>query len=44
MPWERKSADTIYCFKPMQALHWTQRQAILDAGEVIAETLAAEEK
>jgi len=36
--------DTIYCFKPMQALHWTHRQAILDAGEVIAETLAAEEK
>jgi len=35
--------DTIYCFKPMQALHWTQRQAILDAGEVIAETLTAEE-
>ena len=35
--------DTIYCFKPMQALHWTQRQAILDAGEVIAETLASEE-
>lgn len=36
--------NTIYCFKPMQAFHWTQRQAILDAGEVIAETLAAEEK
>jgi hypothetical protein len=36
--------DTIYCFKPMQALHWTQRQAILDAGEVIAETIATEEK
>ena len=35
--------DTIYCFKPMQALHWTQRQAILDAGEVIAETLTTEE-
>jgi hypothetical protein len=35
--------DTIYCFKPMQALHWTQRQAILDAGEVIAETLTAAE-
>jgi hypothetical protein len=34
--------DTLYCFKPMQALHWTQRQAILDAGEVIAETLLAE--
>ena len=36
--------NTIYCFKPMQALHWTQRQAILDAGEVIAETLVAEEQ
>ena len=35
--------DTIYCFKPMQAFHWTQRQAILDAGEVIAETLTVEE-
>jgi hypothetical protein len=32
--------DVVYCFKPMQALHWTQRQAILDASEVIAETLA----
>jgi hypothetical protein len=36
--------DTIYCFKPKQFLHWTQRQAILDASEVIAETLVAEEK
>jgi hypothetical protein len=36
--------DTLYCFKPMQALQWTQRQAILDAGEVIAEILTAEEK
>ena len=36
--------NTIYCFKPMQAFHWTQRQAILDAGEVIAETLVAEEQ
>ena len=35
--------DTIYCFKPMQALPWTQRQAILDAGEVIAETLTTKE-
>jgi methylase of polypeptide subunit release factors len=34
--------EVLYCFKPMQALHWTQRQAILDAGEVIAETLAVE--
>jgi hypothetical protein len=36
--------ETIYCFKPMQAFHWTQRQAIIDAGEVIAETLLSEEK
>jgi hypothetical protein len=35
--------DALYCFKPMQAIHWTRRQAILDAGEVIAETLASEE-
>lgn len=35
--------DITYCFKPMNALHWTERQAILDAGEVIAETLMAEE-
>jgi hypothetical protein len=34
--------DVVYCFKPMQVLHWTQRQAILDSGEVIAETLAVE--
>jgi hypothetical protein len=34
--------DVMYCFKPMQALYWTQRQAILDASEVIAETLAVE--
>jgi len=26
----------------MQALHWTQRQAIFDASEVIAETLVVE--
>jgi hypothetical protein len=35
--------DTIYCFKPMQTLHWTERQAILDASEVIAEALVPEE-
>lgn len=28
-----------YLFKPMQRLHWTRTQALLDAGEVIAETL-----
>lgn len=26
-------------FKPMQQLHWSRRQAILDADEIIAETL-----
>jgi hypothetical protein len=26
-------------FKPMQRLHWSRRQAILDADEIIAETL-----
>ena len=35
--------DTLYCLKPLQALHWTERQAILDAGEVIATTLATQE-
>ena len=35
--------NTMYCFKPMQEIQWTQRQAILDAGEVIAETLSAVE-
>ncbi|MCE2485935.1 MAG: N-6 DNA methylase [Desulfurellaceae bacterium] len=35
--------DTTYCFKPMHTLQWTRRQALLDAGEVIAETLVAEE-
>lgn len=28
-----------YLFKPMQELHWTRTQALLDAGEIIAETL-----
>jgi hypothetical protein len=27
----------LYQFKPMQRLHWTRRQAVLDADEVIAE-------
>lgn len=35
--------NTMYCFKPMQEIQWTERQAILDAGEVIAETLSAVE-
>lgn len=28
-----------YVFKPLQRLHWTESQAILDAGTIIAETL-----
>lgn len=32
-----------YLFKPMQRLHWTKTQALLDAGEVIADTLAEAE-
>ncbi len=30
---------TMYVFKPLEMIHWTRRQAILDAGEIIAETL-----
>ena len=29
-----------FVFKPMQRLHWTQSQAMIDAGEIIAETLS----
>jgi hypothetical protein len=28
-----------YVFKPLQRLHWTESQAVLDAGTIIAETL-----
>ncbi len=31
----------LYLFKPLQRLHWTRRQAVLDADEIIAETLIA---
>jgi hypothetical protein len=31
-----------YLFKPMQRFHWTQSQAMVDASEIIAETMAAE--
>jgi type I restriction-modification system DNA methylase subunit len=34
---------TLYQFKPMQRIHWSRRQAILDADEIIAETLNEEE-
>jgi hypothetical protein len=29
-----------YMLKPMQRFHWTESQAMVDAGEIIAETLA----
>ncbi|MCG2777630.1 MAG: SAM-dependent methyltransferase [Desulfobacterales bacterium] len=31
--------NTVYMLKPLEQIQWTSRQAILDAGEVIAETL-----
>ncbi len=31
----------MYVFKPLEAIHWTRRQAILDAGEIVAETLGS---
>jgi hypothetical protein len=33
----------VYLFKPMQRVHWTRSQAFIDAGEIIAETLAPTE-
>ena len=33
---------TMYLFKPLEMIHWTRRQAILDAQEVIAETLESQ--
>lgn len=32
----------MYLFKPLEAIHWTRRQAILDAQEVIAKTLESQ--
>jgi hypothetical protein len=32
----------MYVFKPLEMIHWTRRQAILDAGEIIAETLGGQ--
>jgi len=31
--------DRVYLFKPMQRFHWLESQAVLDAGEVIAQVL-----
>lgn len=30
-----------FLFKPMQRFHWTESQAMVDAGEIVAETLGA---
>lgn len=30
----------LYQFKPMQRLHWTRRQAVLDSDDIIAETIS----
>jgi hypothetical protein len=30
----------LYHFKPLQRLHWTRRRAVLDADDIIAETIA----
>ena len=36
---KRYERGVFYQFKPMQRLHWSRRQAVLDADEIIAETL-----
>jgi hypothetical protein len=33
-----------YLFKPMQRFHWTESQAMIDASQIIAETLSASPK
>ena len=35
------SRGVLYQFKLLQRLHWTRRQAVLDADEIIAESLGA---
>ncbi len=35
-----RGRGVLYQFKPMQQLHWTRRQAILDSDEIIAETVS----
>lgn len=34
---------TMYVFKPFETIHWTRRQAILDAAEIVAETLGGQD-
>ena len=35
-----RGQGVLYQFKPMQRLHWTRRQAVLDSDEIIAETVS----
>ncbi|MBN1508335.1 MAG: N-6 DNA methylase [Sedimentisphaerales bacterium] len=35
-----RARGVLYQFKPMQRLHWTRRQAVLDSDEIIAETVS----
>jgi hypothetical protein len=34
----------MYVLKPLEMIHWTRRQAILDAGEIVAETLGTQDE
>jgi hypothetical protein len=34
----KRERNTTYLFKPMQRLHWLRSQALIDAGEIIADT------
>jgi hypothetical protein len=36
------SGTKTFLFKPMQRFHWTESQAMIDANEIIAETLCAD--
>jgi len=36
-----RARGVFYQFKPMQRIHWTRRQAVLDSDEIIAETVSA---
>jgi hypothetical protein len=38
----KKETNTTYIFKPMQRLHWLKSQALIDAGEIIADTAGGE--
>ena len=40
----RKETGEIYLFKPMQRLYWLRSQALIDAGEVIADLAAGGEE